>query len=196
MVMALEPSEAFRVLGVYGNPASLLIWNTRPVYPVSVICGEKTYPGQNELLEGLEAMTARNWSLNATAKAMDLGNAIFANIIMLGALAFLELLPFNRKDFTDVLAATLPPDKMEINLTAFDSAADLMQVCMAAPDTVQQSPCANTGRLKRSNAQQCTRPIRPSNAISGWNLTILETSIAIRQRAEARSLSSESGKEK
>ena len=86
LVMALEPSEAFRVLGVYGNLETQLIWNTRPVYPVSVICGEKKYPAHEEIQAGLNEMTARNWSLNATAKAMELGNAIFANIIMLGAL--------------------------------------------------------------------------------------------------------------
>jgi len=93
---------------------------------VSVICGETTYPGQDELQDGLDAMTARNWSLNATAKAMQLGNAVFANIILLGALASLKLLPVNRKDFADVLATTLPPNKVDINLSAFDSAEELM----------------------------------------------------------------------
>ena len=80
LIIALEPSEAFRVLGVYGNPETRLIWNTRPVYPVSVICGETTYPGYAEMQKGLNELTAQNWSLNATTKAMELGNAIFANI--------------------------------------------------------------------------------------------------------------------
>jgi indolepyruvate ferredoxin oxidoreductase beta subunit len=127
LVIALEPSEAFRVLSAYGNPATLLIWNTRPIYPVSVISGETPYPGQTEIRQRLAELTERNWSLNATEKAMNLGNAIFANIIMLGALAKLGLLPFSREDFTEVLTSTLPSDKVSINLDAFDSAADLMQ---------------------------------------------------------------------
>lgn len=127
LVMALEPSEAFRVLSVYGNPATLLVWNIRPVYPISVICGEQDYPELTEIQKGLDELSARNWSLNATEKAMQLGNAIFANIIMLGALAVLEILPYSRNDFAHVLAATLPPDKVEINLSAFDSAKELMQ---------------------------------------------------------------------
>ena len=126
-MIALEPSEAFRVLRAYGNPETLLIWNTRPIYPVSVISGESPYPGQTEIRQRLAELTERNWSLNATEKAMDLGNAIFANIIMLGALAELCLLPFSRADFTEVLTSTLSSDKVSINLDAFDSAAALLQ---------------------------------------------------------------------
>jgi indolepyruvate ferredoxin oxidoreductase beta subunit len=127
LVIALEPTEAFRVLSVYGNPATLLIWNTRPIYPVSVISGERQYPPSAEIRRGLAGLSARNWSLNATQKAMDLGNAIFANIIMLGALSELGLLPFSRQDFTETLTSTLPPDKVSINLDAFDSAAALLE---------------------------------------------------------------------
>ena len=127
LVISLEPSEAFRVLSTYGNPETLLIWNTRPIYPVSVISGARRYPGQTEMRKRLNELTAQNWPLNATEKAMELGNAIFTNIIMIGALSELCLLPLSRKDFIEVLAATLPPDKVEINLDAFDSAAVLLQ---------------------------------------------------------------------
>lgn len=127
LVIALEPSEAFRVLSVYGNHETLLIWNTRPIYPVSVICGAEKYPDQAEIRKRLSELTAQNWSLNATQKAMDLGNAIFANIIMLGALSDLSLLPFSREDFMAVLTSTLAPDKVDINLAAFDSAAAMLK---------------------------------------------------------------------
>jgi len=127
LVLALEPTEAFRVLSAYGNPDTLLIWNIRPIYPISVICGEKQYPAQAEMKQELDELTAQHWPLNATAKAMELGNAIFTNIILLGALSELQLLPFSREDFAEVLAATLPPDKVDINLTAFDSAPALLQ---------------------------------------------------------------------
>ena len=126
LVLALEPSEAFRVLGAYGNPGTLLLWNTRPVYPISVITGEKRYPGQAEIQKGLDELTARNWPLNATEKATELGNAIFANIIMIGALSVLGLLPFSREDFLGELAATLPPNKVDINIKAFDAGALLL----------------------------------------------------------------------
>ena len=127
LVIALEPAEALRVLGAYGTPATLLIWNTRPIYPVSVISGEQQYPPGAEIRQALAGLCARNWPLNATQKAMDLGSAIFANIIMLGALSELGLLPFSRRDFSETLSATLPPDKVSINLDAFDSAAALLR---------------------------------------------------------------------
>ena len=34
LVLALEPSEAARVLGEFGNPSTISVVNTRPVYPV------------------------------------------------------------------------------------------------------------------------------------------------------------------
>lgn len=125
LVLALEPSEAFRVLSVYGNPKTRLIWNTRPIYPISVISGEKKYPGQAEIQKGLDELTARNWPVNATEKAMELGISIFANIIMIGTLSVLGLLPFSREDFVEVLGATLSPDKVNMNIKAFDTGAAL-----------------------------------------------------------------------
>ena len=52
MVLAIEPSEAFRVLAVYGNPGVQVIWNTRPIHPVSVITGQAVYPSREEIARG------------------------------------------------------------------------------------------------------------------------------------------------
>jgi Pyruvate/2-oxoacid:ferredoxin oxidoreductase gamma subunit len=52
---------------------------------------------------------------------------------MIGALSVLDLLPFSREDFVEVLYSSLPQDKVDINLKAFDSAAGLLQPSIKPP---------------------------------------------------------------
>jgi indolepyruvate ferredoxin oxidoreductase beta subunit len=120
LVVALEPSEAFRVLSVYGNPKIWTIWNTRPIHSVGVIAGEQTYPSPETIIQGIAELSERHWALDATEDAARLGNPILGNIMMIGALVAVAPLPLDREDFGRVIAKNLPPDKLEINLTAFD----------------------------------------------------------------------------
>jgi len=45
--------------------------------------------------------------IDATARALALGNSILVNIVMLGALGRLKVVPFNREDFKEAIAARL-----------------------------------------------------------------------------------------
>ncbi len=123
VVVSLEPVEALRVLAAYGNPSTEVIWNTRPVYPVSVISGDARYPGRDQLSKALGELCARHYPLNATDEALTFGNPIFGNIIMIGALSAVTELPVLREDFAAAIAETFPPDKVGINLRAFDLGA-------------------------------------------------------------------------
>jgi len=119
MVIALEPSEAFRVLSVYGNPEVQVIWNTRPTYPVSVITGQAVYPGREEIFRELTELTAKHWPLEATDQAQTMGNPIFSNIMMVGALSAVSDLPLDLGVFENVISEMMPPAKVPINLEAF-----------------------------------------------------------------------------
>ena len=123
MVVALEPVEAIRVLMTYGNPEVKVLINTRPIYPVGVITGELSYPSLNQIRSTVESLSANAWFLDATDEAVKLGNSILGNIIMIGAATAVGALPVNREDFQDVIVRTLPPDKLSVNLQAFDIGA-------------------------------------------------------------------------
>ena len=49
IVVALEPSEAIRVLMNYGNPEVKVLCNTRPIHSIGVISGELTYPSLKDI---------------------------------------------------------------------------------------------------------------------------------------------------
>ena len=119
MVIAIEPSEAFRVLAVYGNPEVQVIWNTRPIHPVSVITGQAVYPSLEEITQGLNELSAQNWRLEATAQAQTMGNPILGNIMMVGALSAVSDLPLGPDIFEKTINEMMPPPKVPINLEAF-----------------------------------------------------------------------------
>jgi indolepyruvate ferredoxin oxidoreductase beta subunit len=127
IVVGLEPVEALRVLGPFGNPGVLVLVNTRPVHPIDVISGESSYPELSLILEKLKGFSRRVWTLNATEIALEMGDPIFSNIVMLGALTVLDALPIDRELFRNVLEQTLPAHKTETNMAAFDRGQQTVQ---------------------------------------------------------------------
>jgi indolepyruvate ferredoxin oxidoreductase beta subunit len=120
MIVSLEPSEAIRVLKGYGNPEVKVITSMRPIQPVGVICGDQTYPAADDIKTWIGRLSRRAWFLDPTADALRLGNPIFANVIMLGALAGSGELPLGRDQFEQVLLQRMAPAKVRSNLEAFD----------------------------------------------------------------------------
>lgn len=120
LVLGLEPVEALRVLANYGNPGVMMLINTRPIYPIDVIAGNAVYPEISVVLEKIQRLSRRVWTLNATEISLELGDPIFSNIVMLGALSALDLLPLHRQGFQNVIQEMLPSHKLQLNMEAFD----------------------------------------------------------------------------
>jgi hypothetical protein len=67
---------------------------------------------EDDLKAALEKLSAKFWWVNATAVAQELGAAIMANIVMLGALCQTGLTPLTSQDLETAmtqLAAAEPP---------------------------------------------------------------------------------------
>jgi len=120
LVMGLEPVEALRVLANYGNPGVMMLLNTRPIYPIDVIAGNAGYPEISVVLKKIQRLSRRVWTLNATEIGLDLGDPIFSNIVMLGALSALDLLPLHRENFQNAIQEWFPSYKLQLNMEAFD----------------------------------------------------------------------------
>lgn len=126
IIIALEPVEALRVLTRYGNPAVAVLANSRMVYPMGVITGDFTYPSLDEVKSMLDKLSAKNWLIDATSVAIELGNPVLSNIVMIGALAGTSLLPIDRHAFEKEIAKSMSANKRQINLTAFDTGINLL----------------------------------------------------------------------
>ena len=127
LVLALEPTEAVRVLADYGNPGIKVLCNTRPVHAIGVISGEQQYPGLANIKSWIGELSEAAWFLEATEKALELGNPILGNIMMIGAASGIGVLPLDREDFKAAISETLSADKQELNLKAFDTGVEMVQ---------------------------------------------------------------------
>jgi len=126
IVIALEPVEALRVLVKYGNPDVAVLANSRMVYPMGVITGEYNYPTLEDVKAMFEKISANNWIIDATSVAVELGNPVLSNIVMIGALAGASLLPIDRRAFEKEIAKSIPADKRDVNLLAFDAGVKMI----------------------------------------------------------------------
>ena len=120
LVIGLEPVEALRVLANYGNPGVMMLINTRPIYPIDVIAVSAAYPELSVVLKKIQRLSRGVWTLNATEIGLELGDPIFSNIVMLGALSALDLLPLHREGFQNAIQEMLPSHKLHLNMNAFD----------------------------------------------------------------------------
>jgi indolepyruvate ferredoxin oxidoreductase beta subunit len=127
LVISLEPTEAVRVLMNYGNPHIQVLCNTRPVQAIGVISGEQSYPSLEEVRSWVAELSQACWFLEATDKALELGNPILGNIMMIGAAAGIGALPLDRKDFEAAIGETFTSDKLELNLRAYDMGVGMVQ---------------------------------------------------------------------
>jgi indolepyruvate ferredoxin oxidoreductase beta subunit len=119
LVVALEPTEAVRVLAQYGNRNTLAMVNTRAIFPVDVISGNTSYPEKEALINKITALSKSAYFLEATEKALELGNPILANIIMIGAVSGAGILPITADDLEKAISDNISSDKVDINLKAF-----------------------------------------------------------------------------
>ncbi len=126
IVMSLEPSEALRVLKSYGNPDVIVITNMRPLRSVGVISGEQIYPEQEEIKTWLNKFSSQAWFLDTTQGATQLGNPIFSNVMMVGALAAAGDLPLDLDIFESVVKSKMPASKVAVNLKAFEMGREMI----------------------------------------------------------------------
>jgi indolepyruvate ferredoxin oxidoreductase beta subunit len=126
VLVGLEATEAIRTLVDYGNRKIKVICNTRPIHPVGVIAGEISYPSAQDIKKWMEELTEKTWFIDATDEAINLGSPVFGNIILIGALSGINVLPLDREDFEKVISETMSPEKVEINLRAYDLGASMV----------------------------------------------------------------------
>jgi indolepyruvate ferredoxin oxidoreductase beta subunit len=119
LLIALEPVEGLRILAPYGHPKVMTLVNTRPIYPIDVISGNAVYPEVSKVIAKIEELSQRAWTLNATEVALEMGDPIFTNIVMLGALSAIQVVPIDQKVFESVIRDLLPSHTMDDNRKAF-----------------------------------------------------------------------------
>ena len=119
ILLAFEPMEAARALPKC-NAATIVVTGTVPLVPFTVAVGQSEYPPLESLYAVLEPNVARLIKLDAAALAKQAGSDRAANIVMIGALAGLEILPIPKECWKAALKRRLSAKLLEANEKAFD----------------------------------------------------------------------------
>ena len=125
LIISLEPVEALRVLGTWGNPEVEVVSNTRPSYPFDVTSGSADYPTLDEIKAAVAKLSRRAIFVDASEAALQMGAPVLTNTIMGGVAVGLGMLPLMADDFIAVLKAHFADKKYDLNRKAFQSGLDM-----------------------------------------------------------------------
>ncbi|MCQ2523615.1 MAG: indolepyruvate oxidoreductase subunit beta [Lachnospiraceae bacterium] len=113
VLIAFERLEAMRYVQFLKKDGVLIV-NDQRIDPMPVITGAAEYP--SNIIETISDGRAV-YSMDAKAKALELGNSKVFNIIILGMAA--KHMNFSKEQWLDVIAKTVPEKTIEINQKAF-----------------------------------------------------------------------------
>ena len=125
VILSTEPIEALRNIH-YANKTTKVVTDIHPVIPFTVAVGGEKYPDLEKVFNEI-ASYATLYKLDALAIAKKSGAAITKNIVMLGALAATDLLPFHIDILQKTVLENVPEKFKEINKRAFNSGMDALK---------------------------------------------------------------------
>jgi indolepyruvate ferredoxin oxidoreductase beta subunit len=114
ILFSFELLETLRFLSVLKDDPIILV-NQQKILPPSVTLGQDTYP--EKIAEQLQEKYPRFKLINATALALQAGNARAVNVAFVGALS--RYLDVPEGSWHAAIEAMLPPKLVEVNLKAF-----------------------------------------------------------------------------
>jgi len=122
IIVGLEPIEALRIIGDFGNPKTRVIVSPRPIYPIWVLSGQAKYPPVEEVLQKLGELVAEV----RVVKAIQEGETgLVANVVIVGDLAGSGMLPIALQNFEDSIREIFAPKDLALNLQAFRKGVEL-----------------------------------------------------------------------
>lgn len=116
-LVSTEPVEAVRNV-MYVHKKTKLITDTNPTIPFTVAAGGEPYPTKETILKEL-AMFADVYPVDAVGLAKKSGAVITKNIVLLGALSAVGVLPFDEKVLLEAILDNVPKKYADVNTKAY-----------------------------------------------------------------------------
>ena len=125
VILSTEPVETLRYIS-YANKNTKIITDINPVIPFTVAVGGEHYPPLKDVFSELKSH-GELYTIDALQIAKDAGATITKNIVLLGALAATDLLPFNDEILLDTILEHVPLNYKEVNKKAFQGGAQAIK---------------------------------------------------------------------
>lgn len=117
MLLSFEPIETVRGLDKV-NDDTKIVFNTHPIVPAS---SDKPYPGVGNITDILKENFKHVLSIDGTKLAMDAGNVLALNMVLLGAVTADDKFPLSKESVIAAMKNNLKPKFHELNLKAIES---------------------------------------------------------------------------
>jgi len=117
-IISMEPSEALRYIQ-YANKETKVVTDINPVIPFTVAVGGEKYPNLDDIFKEINSRS-KLYKMDALNIAKESGAIITKNIVMLGALAATDVLPFKSEILLKTILDNVPAKYKEINKRAFE----------------------------------------------------------------------------
>jgi len=117
MLLSFEPSEGLRYLH-YLSKNSLILVNTKPIIPQTASAGLSKYPDLEHVMQHYRNY-ALTIALDATALALQAGNPIAANSVMLGAMVGTGRFPLSTELMLRAIEEAVRKSLADVNKKAF-----------------------------------------------------------------------------
>lgn len=117
MLLSFEPIETVRGLDKV-NDDTKIVFNTHPIVPAS---SDKPYPGVANITEVLKENFKHVLPIDGTKLAIDAGNVLALNMVLLGAVTADDKFPLSKESVIAAMKNNLKPKFHELNLKAIES---------------------------------------------------------------------------
>lgn len=119
VLVGFEPSETLRALNKC-NSNTVVITNLAPLPPFTVAVGSGIYPDLDVLQSLIRAKTANLIAFDAEALAIEAGNVLSVNMVLLGALIQTGKIPLSSETVKEAIKTKTKKTYVESNLKAFE----------------------------------------------------------------------------
>ncbi len=119
VLVSFEPLETIRALPKCST-GSVIITNTVPIEPFTVKLGQADYPDVEQWIDFMRENYPVVKALDADSLAREAGTAKAVNVVLIGTLAALQVLPVSADRIRDTIERTVKKKFVEANLRAFE----------------------------------------------------------------------------
>jgi len=122
-LIGFEWLETLRRLS-YLKPGGFILANDFRLDPMTVTSGQASYPEKEDIMTDLSKVTPHVSTISGTQTALDLGNVLCFNIVVLGGLS--KLLGNDSDIWRAVIEERVPKKVVPLNLTAYEKGRGLI----------------------------------------------------------------------
>ena len=131
VLLGFEPAETCRNL-VYASRDTYVITNTVPVVPVTVSSGLEEYPAVDDIIKAVkDSGVSRLIAIDAVSMAMEAGNAIAANSVLIGAMSAVPGFPLSKEKMLSILLERVPAKAKDVNQKAIEMGYEAALKCLS-----------------------------------------------------------------